>query len=650
MPFKKISSLICVFAIFLSLFSGCGNREQSGEHTGDQNDAANSLITVKDPVPVAYVGDAYQLVNIIVEEDEVEYSFAASYVDPETAERKELTVKRGKITPKVEADITVTVTAKKGEAVYTKDVTVPIYRAVDAVDRLLSSEGAAGAADAGVVKTIVKDSNFLHSDASTSSLEVVFSNPTAADDGTNLLTLSHYAMLPYYSAQVWKNAAVVFQVYNPNAQDVEFKLSSYNPANFKTLLWNSSENTQLQVAKAGQWTQIVFSLFDMDIRQPLFTSMDGVRDDILKVLARYTGSGECKIYIDSLDIVNADTVDGLQTGYVEAAVPAGDFSDLLSSCKVYTNEVTAKLSKSTNGNGTNTAYCFGANQPVGYPTFHLDFDKEIDISGFDYLKFDVYAEKCYPWVSVAIRYVDENGEVKKHGTTYDFYREQWRTIYLNLDYLNDADLTRVVGINFSIHIDNHFVENAFNCVYFDNISLYDYPEDQPQLEHATLEDTDLISGPMYAANIKPNTSGVCKVATDETGTARSNSTLLFWTNNACGYPNVYATFMFDQEQDWSKENVFSVDTHQHNAHYWMSFTLITLDDEGNERTFLWRHDTVLTHWMTNSAPFIWFKDADGNSAKAEDLTRVIGLRISVDLAVNITDEVGYIFFDNIYAA
>ena len=34
---------------------------------------------------------------------------------------------------------------------------------------------AAGAADAGVVKTIVKDSNFLHSDASTSSLEVVFS-------------------------------------------------------------------------------------------------------------------------------------------------------------------------------------------------------------------------------------------------------------------------------------------------------------------------------------------------------------------------------------------------------------------------------------------------------------------------------------------
>lgn len=650
MPFKKISSLICVFAIFLSLFSGCGNREQSGEHTGDQNDAAHSLITVKDPVPVAYVGDAYQLVNIIVEEDEVEYSFAASYVDPQTAERKELTVKRGKITPKAEADITVTVTAKKGEAVCTMDVTVPIYRAVDAVDRLLSSEGAAGAADAGVVKTIVKDSNFLHSDASTSSLEVVFSNPAAVDDGTNLLTLSHYAMLPYYSAQVWKNAAVVFQVYNPNAQDVEFKLSSYNPANFKTLLWNSSENTQLQVAKAGQWTQIVFSLFDMDIRQPLFTSMDGVRDDILKVLARYTGSGECKIYIDSLDIVNADTVDGLQTGYVEAAVPAGDFSDLLSSCKVYTNEVTAKLSKSTNGNGTNTAYCFGANQPVGYPTFHLDFDKEIDISGFDYLKFDVYAEKCYPWVSVAIRYVDENGEVKKHGTTYDFYREQWRTIYLNLDYLNDADLTRVIGINFSVHIDNHFVENAFNCVYFDNISLYDYPEDQPQLEHATLEDTDLISGPMYAANIKPNTSGVCKVATDETGTARSNSTLLFWTNNACGYPNVYATFMFDQEQDWSKENVFSVDTHQHNAHYWMSFTLITLDDEGNERTFLWRHDTVLTHWMTNSAPFTWFKDADGNSAKAEDLTRVIGLRISVDLAVNVTDEVGYIFFDKIYAA
>ncbi len=648
---NRLIALICVLSILCSVvFTGCGS-QNGGTVSNSESEATEPAvpIKVKEAIPAAYVDEAYDLTSLITEEEDVEYTFTASYVDPQSGETKELTVKRGKITPKVESDIQVSVKAVKGADSATVSFVVPIHISADAVDKLLCSDGAAGAADAGVVKTVVKDSAFLFNEASASSLEVIFSNPAASNDGTNILTLSHYSMLAYYSAQVWKNAAVVFQVYNPSAQDVEFKLSSYNPANYKTLLWDSADNTQVQVAKAGQWSQIVFSLYDMDIKQPLFTAMDGMRDDVLKVLARYAGTGECKIYVDCLDIVNADTVDGLQTGYVEAAVPNGDFSDLLSSCKVYTNEVTAKLSKSTNGNGTNTAYRFGADQKVGYPTFHLDFDKEIDISGFDYLKFDVYAEKCYPWVSVAIRYIDENGEVQKHGTSYDFYREQWRTIYLNLDYLTDADLTRVVGINFSVHVDNHFVDNAFNCVYFDNVSLYDYPLDQPQLEHATIEDSDLISGPMYAANIKPNTSGVCKVATDETGEARSNSTLLFWTNNACGYPNVYATFMFDQEQDWSGENVFSVDTHQYNAHYWMGFTLITLDEEGNEKTYFWRHDTVLTHWMTNSAPFSWFKDEDGNSAKAEDLTRVIGLKISVDLAVNVTDEVGYIFFDNIYA-
>ena len=30
--------------------------------------------------------------------------------------------------------------------------------------------------------------------------------------------------------------------------------------------------------------------------------------------------------------------------------------------------------------------------------------------GFDYLKFDVYAENAYPWVSVAVRYLDEEGQ------------------------------------------------------------------------------------------------------------------------------------------------------------------------------------------------------------------------------------------------
>lgn len=647
----RLIAFISVLSIFCSaILGGCNsnNAASTGPSIPEVTEPAIS-IDVKQDIPPAYVNEGYNLSTIINEEENVEYNFSACYMDPQSGETKELTVKRGKITPKSEADIHVTITATKGTDSSSVDVIVPIYISADAVDRLLISDGAAGEASQGVTKTLNKDAAFLNGENSTSSVEVVFSNPSADNDGTSLLTLSHYSMLPYYSARVWDNAAVTFWVYNTMDQNVEFKLTSYNPASFKTLLWDSIDNNQVQVAIPGQWTQIQFSLFDMGIEQMLYNSLDGIREDYLKVFARYAGSGECKIYIDGVDVVHADSI-GLSSGYVNPMPPSGDFSDLLSSCKVYTNEPIAKLTASTNGNGTNTAYRFGADQKTGYPTFYLDFPEVTDISGFDYLKFDVYAEKCYPYVTAAIRYLDENGEEQKHGTSYDFYREQWRTIYVNLDYLKYADLTKAVGICFSIHIDSHFVENSFNCVYFDNVMLYDYDEDEPAMAPATIEDNDLLNNPFYSANIKPNTSGISKVATDETGNARSNSTLLFWTNNACGYPNVFAHFVFEQEQDWSDCNVFSLDSHQYNGHYWMGFTIITLDEEGKEKTFFWRHDTVLTHWMTTSAPFDWFKDNDGNTAKPEDFKRVIGMKISVDMAVNVTDEVAHIFFDNIYVS
>lgn len=647
MKTKFLAILLILSLLFTGLLAGCGGGNNAEETTPTEPAVP---IAVKSSIPAAHVGKAYKVSSLVTEEKDVEYKYTATYVDPATGETEELIVKRGRITPKVEADIQVTVEATKGEESSTVKFVIPINNPADAVDKFLISDGAAGEAGEGVTKKLTKNADYIHGDTSTSAIEVSFTNPAEANDGAHLFTLSHYVMQAYYSAKVWHNAAVTFWVSNPSDQDVSFKLTSYNPANFKILSWDHAENTQVQTVKAGQSSQVVFSLYDMGIKQPLYNAKDYPRDDFLKVLARSSGSESCTLYIDGIDIVHADTIEGLQTGYVKPEPPAGDYSDLFKTCKVYTEETVAKLTKSTNGNGSNDAYCFGADQKVGYPTFHVDFPEVTDISGFDYVKFDMYAEDCYGWVSVAVRYLDENGEIQKHGTSYDTYREAWRTLYVNLDYLKDADLTKAVGLSFSIHIDSHFVENAFNCVYFDNVSLYTYEEDEPQMAPAIIEDGDLLDAPMYAANTKPNTSGVCKVATDETGTAKSDSTLLFWTNNVCGYPNVYAEFRYDNEQDWSDASMLNFDSHQYNGHYWMGFTIIYLDEDGNEQTLFWRHDTVLTHWMTNSAPFSWFKTQDGETASEEHLKRVVGLRISVDLAVNVTDEVAHIFFDNVNIA
>lgn len=631
--------LLVICIIVTTLLIGCTHTQ-----TETKPEETNFTIELKDNIPKAYIGTSYSLASLIIEEEDVKYEFSASYTDPESGEDKTLTVNKGKLTPKAESDIFVTVTATKGTSTKSLDFIVPISISADAIDALLVSDGIAGEADLGVTKIITKEPSHIKAEHSTSAISVTFSNSTDADNGTNLLTLSHYSLHAYYTAQVWRNAAVSFWVYNPMEQNVTFKLSSHNPENSATLLWNSAENIYTQTAIPGQWTQVIFSLYDMNITQPLISSPDQSRNDCLKVLAQYAGEGVCTLYIDGVDIVHADTIPELQTGYTVPALPSVNFSDLLRNYTVYTNDPIATLSASTNGNGSKDAYCFGADQQCGYPTFHIDFPKITDISGFDYLKFDVYAENCYPFVSAAIRYIDDNGETQKLGVSYDFKREQWRTLYLNLHSLKSADLTKVIGISFSVHMDSRFEENYFNCVYFDNVTLYVYPEDEPQFPPARTEDNDLLSAPVYITSPKPNTSGVCKVAADETGLQKSNSTILFWANSVCGYPT--ATFMFDGVQDWSDYGVLTFETHQVNAHYWMHFEILYLDETGRQHTLSMYHDTVFNHWLTTNAPFEWFQTEDGQSAKEEHLKQVIGFRISVDFANNITDEVAYIFFDN----
>lgn len=643
----RFVAFICMISLLCSAFAGCGETHGSSENP---TEAEKGLITLKDYIPTANVGASYDLGQILVEDEDTKYSYTATYADPDSGKDKKLTVKSGKFTPKVEADIQVTITATKDSEKETKNITIPIAVSADVLDRFLASSGVAGAADSGVSKVVVKDTQYLKAEGSTSSLLVSFSNPTGDNKGTKLLELSHYSLMAYFSCRVWDNAAVTMWVLNPMEQDVELKLTSHNSVTGKTLSWSSPENSQIQIAKAGQWTQVSFSLYQMGIEQVLYNTRDGVRVDSLELQARYHGNESATVYIDGVNVVDAASIAGLETGYIEPALPQGDFSDLFSSCKVYNGDNGAEFKLTQNGNNSRDSYCIGASTAIGYPTFYVDLPREMDISGFDYMKFDVYAEKCYPYVSVAIRYIDEEGNVKHQGTSYDFYREQWRTIYVNLDYLKDVDLTRVVGFNFSINVDSHVVENAFNCVYFDNFSLYEHEQNEPEISAPVVEDHDLISGPMLPSNIKAGTSGVCKVTADETGNSKSNSTLLFWTNNACGYPNVYTTFRFDYEQDWSDYNVLNFDTHQFNGHYWMGFTILTLDEDGNERELFWRHDTVLTHWMTNSAPLSWFTAPDGSTAKPEDLKRVVGFKIAVDMAVNVTDEVAMIFFDNFYVS
>ena len=183
---RKYISLFCCICLLVSAFSGCGVNENN-----TPTEPAISIV-LKENVPAASVGAAYDLSALIVEEDGVEYSYVACYTDPETGKTEELKVRRGQVTPKAEADISVTVTAARGEESSSIQLVVPIRVSADIMDKLLASDGIAGQADTGVTKEIVKESDFLQGENSISALSVNFSNPSSG--GASILNLS----LPHF--------------------------------------------------------------------------------------------------------------------------------------------------------------------------------------------------------------------------------------------------------------------------------------------------------------------------------------------------------------------------------------------------------------------------------------------------------------------
>ncbi len=636
---KRLMAFLVAFAASCSLLlTGCGNTPN------EETVPAGSLeVPLTAGIPAAKEGKRYDLSAIIKEEKGVDYSAQVTYTDPETGETKELKVARMKFTPVCDAELTVVIEGESKENTYYSKITIPIEVSADAIEKLLATNGKAGTADDGVMKTVTKEENFIKAEGSTSALKTVFS---PKEDGTVLLDLTHYGVMQYYNARAWDDAAVIFWVYNPMEQDVQLKITGYDPYTEKTFDWNTPENDQIQVAKAGQWTQAAFSLYKLGIDRIQIESTYNSNFTKLNLSAACQGEGECTLYFDGIDMVNASAVEGLESGKQEPVLPEGDFSDLLASCTLSSNSQDMNLTtQSKKTNNSPDAVKFSSAEMAGWPAVNISMGKTVDISGFTYLAFDAYAENAYPYAALSVCYLDENGEEKYDGVSFDYKRETWTTLRMSLRNLKEADLTKVVGFRISVNMGDAMVQGVTNSFYFDNLCLYAKQTPQPQMTAPIVEDDDLISGISISENVVPGVSGVCKVTQDDEGVSRSNSMLLLWANTPTGYPCPKTTFWFDQEQDWSDYTIFNFDSHVHLAHFLMDFTIIMLDEEGNEVRATKRNDAVLTNWMSNAMPLQWFETSDGTRP---DFKRVIGLEIGVDLHVNLTGEVGYIYLDNVY--
>jgi hypothetical protein len=309
---KKQGWIVTLLA--LTLLSSCGEKP------------ALPKVSFIDGVPYCYVGEDYDVSEILNEEEGVSYSIAASYEDYYTLKEIAIPNQGLSFTQSVLFDVDLLVTATRSGVSHSRRIIIPTRYRGDPIDELLATSGMAGWADTGFSKELVQESSSLHSETSKSALAVSYLGSNAFPWGGGVLSLNNFRFSPLWSAKDWSNVLVSFWVYNTSAKDIAFELRVKD--NFTGLVdtdWteDSDKAYAKQIAAPGKWTHCLFSLRKIGIEHLLTLNEEGTRNDELTVKCRYDGvpaaeNGIPKAYtftynIDDIDIVDASAYPSVDT-------------------------------------------------------------------------------------------------------------------------------------------------------------------------------------------------------------------------------------------------------------------------------------------------------------------------------------------------
>ena len=225
---RKILLISLVLILMLIAFTGCNQGD--AEQTVNSGKLRVNTVAV---IPNAYLNEPFDLRDVIIMDDDVEYSATASYVDyifaedtrEFTANKQMLEVTDLCFTPNTFNETVVVITAVRGEETATKTIYVQTSIHAEPLDELYQSNGVLGGSDSGITKSINLDTQYLQGDKSATSLHVEFNAVDPHAFGNMFLELSSPEAQKHFTDQIWDNAIVTFWVFNPMEKDIEFQLA-----------------------------------------------------------------------------------------------------------------------------------------------------------------------------------------------------------------------------------------------------------------------------------------------------------------------------------------------------------------------------------------------------------------------------------------
>lgn len=322
---KTIRNLILfvVAVLLITAFAGCNQR-------GTPNAGSSLQINTIKFMPYAYLGESFDLRDVLLMEEGVEYSATGCFVEVKQDEiTKEFTISETALevndlcfTPAAIAENVITLSAKRGKETASKVIYIPTTIHAEPLDDLFKSSGSVGFSDPGISKSVNINPQFLYGENSTTSLHVEFNSVDPHPWGNIFLNFSAPSVQEYFTDKTWENAIATFWVYNPNQLPVEFQFRLVDEQTGANIDFSNSPGANSQKALPGQWTQCFFPLRKIGGTTHRLTTKEFV-SDMLTLKFRYDGYSTTEayamdFYIDNIDVVDASVYPEIDTKNVRS--------------------------------------------------------------------------------------------------------------------------------------------------------------------------------------------------------------------------------------------------------------------------------------------------------------------------------------------
>lgn len=316
--------LLVVAVVLVAAFAGCDQQE-----TPAAAGSSLQINTIKF-MPMAYLDESFDLRDVLLMEEGVEYSATGCYVEvKQDATTKEFTISETALevndlcfTPKAIAENVITLSAKRGNETAQKVIYIATTIHAEPLDDLYKSSGTLGGSDPGISKSVNIDPMYLQGDNSTTSLHVEWSSMDAHPWGNMFLSFSSADAHQYFTDKTWENAIVTFWVYNPMDLPIEFQFRLVDEKTGANIDWSGTPGANSQKAEPGQWTQCFFPLRKIGGTTNVLLR-DKYREDLLTLKFRYDGYSTTEaysfdFYMDNIDVVDASMYPEIDTKNVRS--------------------------------------------------------------------------------------------------------------------------------------------------------------------------------------------------------------------------------------------------------------------------------------------------------------------------------------------